>query len=209
MEVSIANMLGQDQVERRAHSLPPNIIRRYASPVPGAQSRTNAPQRSNVILYLARERIFAQSSTPEQRLIAAGIDSASSTRRDPANPEAMTPGPLPGPQTGGGPPREVLSQQPLVFHGEFGELDNSGTRHIIRQSYDDSLFQNGPRNGRNDYNEMMWTRFRHEYSMREAGLAERFSDAVMDWILRVLQNELDDYVTRLRADQSRSRARRN
>lgn len=194
---SIYNMMRQDQLERHAHSFPSNANQRNASSVPGAQNPMNAPQGPNGVPYLTRERFFADPWTPEQRLMAAGI---AFPRR---------PRPAPGSEAGERqvwPPRESLTQSPLVVRGDPSGIQNSETGHIIRQSYDDSLFHYEPRNGADVYNRMMLARFLFEFTRLQSGLATGLSDPVVQWLLRMLFNEV---VRRLNENQRELRPRRN
>lgn len=132
------------------------------------------------------ERSHPVPSTPGSRLIAAGITPPSSIMetgtgtagRQPAEPQPESPWLV-----------QIWGEDLMQIWLENLEATEQEMHQLIQESLNTApleLFQHPREACRDEYNQLMWLRFRFEYLRAQIGLMEGFSSAVLYWLERVM-----------------------
>lgn len=142
-------------------------------------------RRANNGQYLTSERDRLQNSTAEDRFLAAGMAPPSqtwgSTRR---------PGIASG-RRDGEPRNQHLTnfvEDVIAISQRYPGASDDQFASLLQRHLDSErrLLEIAIEYRREQYHQRMWIRFCHEYLRRELGLADEFSDDVLDWLLVVI-----------------------
>lgn len=180
--VEAAIMMIQGPRERQAFShagLPPSTShsgtasRPRRLPIHWSRPYTPQPNRHRHWVY---ERPYSHHSTPEERMIAAGTHPPFPSRETGPGPESWRP-PENLARLWREDARDIRFENPEAMEFEIQAL--------IQESHDTAPADlcRHPRVARaNEYNQLMWQRFRDEYLRIEVGLADGFTYAIAYWL---------------------------
>ena len=168
--------------------MPPNT--NQSNRVRAVRTMMTAPQRPHGDQPLTRERSYIQSSTPEQRLAAAGITHRPRVINFRRPTRRARPVPAPGPDIIAPDRASEISEmlnRVIDIHEANPEASRAVFASMIRRTMPTpptahDLIPRARRNNEDLYSETMWLRFRLEYIRLEVGFETRFSDTVADWI---------------------------
>lgn len=188
-----------DQTPSQA-GLPPNTNQSNGSPHPTSQNATDSlhvsatrpnPRRANNGQYLTSERGRLQNSTALDRFHAAGI-----------TPPSQTWGSMrrPGIASGrhDGEPRNqhlaIFAENVIAIQQRHPGATQNEIAHFFQEhlDFERRILGVAIQYRREQYHQRMWMRFCHEYLRRELGLADEFSDDVLDWLLAVISNSIGE-----------------
>lgn len=172
-----------DQSNRSA---PPN-----ATGSPAVSVNRPTPRRANNSQYLTSERGRLQNSSAEDRFLAAGIAPPLQT---------WSPVRRPGIALGrhDGEPRNqhlaIFAENVIAIQQRHPGATQNEIAHFIQEhlEFERRILGVAIQYRREQYHQRMWMRFCHEYLRRELGLADEFSDDVLDWLLAVVSNSIGE-----------------
>lgn len=181
LEAAIMMIIGPIGGQQFSHAdLPPHTDNQsatgsWARRLPIDWSRPYMRQPED-LRYWPVERLHYHHSTPEERMIAAGIDAPFHSRDTGPGPESCPP-PSNWSCMWDEDAAQIRLENPRAMEfeiqGLIQESHNTAPADLCRH----------PRVARaNEYNQLMWQRFRDEYLRIEVGLADGFTYAIASWL---------------------------